>query len=152
MSFSCDLLVSGVLPEDSARAFIKSYNETSKMEHYKSKMNYLSSFFQNKLERNIAQAGIRDPTVKSSFSVKIENNQMIFSSDNFKALSYEYGAKHLPPRRYLQPSIIETANEMSSIILNDAVDIYNQNIKTNISINRNRPNLIKNNKYSQLLQ
>ena len=154
MTFTCDLTVTGVLPEVSAKAFIDSYNETSKMAHYKKDLAYIEQYFFNKLERNIAQANIPNKDLKKSFSVQMINDKIIFSSNDFRSLVYEYGAKDVPPRRYLEPSVMETAAEMPSIILNDAIKMYNDRVKFGTGIRRQRsaPILQKNNKYSKMLK
>lgn len=124
MPFECELIIAGTPPEVSAKAFIDSYNETSKMSHYKSKLSHIQKYFQDKLERNMAQAKIQNTHLANSFSVTIQGNNMIFSSNNPRSAVYEYGSGRMPPKRYLQPSIMDTANEMSSMILNDAVEAY----------------------------
>ena len=154
MSFECELIITGTLPEVSAKAFISSYEETSKMSHYKKDLNYIEQYFRDKLERNIAQANIPNKKIKDSFSVTMDNNSIIFSSNDFRSLVYEYGAKNVPPRRYLEPSVIGTANEISSIILNDAIEAYNKNVNFGFGIRKIRsiPVLQKSNKYSKMLK
>lgn len=154
MPFECALTITGTPPEVSAKAFIDSYNETSKMSHYKKRLNHIQQYFQDKLERNIAQAQIQDYRLKNSFSVQIQGKNMIFSSTSPKAALYEYGTSNVPPKRYLQPSVMDTANEMSSIILNDAIEVYENNIKfgTGLTMQKGIPNLMKPNKYSKMLQ
>lgn len=154
MTFTCDLTVTGVLPEVSAKAFIDSYNETSKMSHYRKDLAHIEQYFFDKLERNIAQANIPNKNLKESFSVQITNDKLMFSSNDFKSLVYEYGAKNVPPRRYLEPSVMETAAEMPSIILNDAIEIYNSKVRFGVGIKRQQssPILQKSNKYSRMLK
>ena len=154
MPFECELVVSGTPPEVSAKAFIDSYNETSKMSHYKGKLNHIQQYFQNKLERNIAQAKIQNTHLSNSFSVTIQGNNMIFSSNDPRAAVYEYGSGSTPPKRYLQPSIIDTANEMSSIILNDAVEAYEKRVRfgSGIKIQKTPSSLLKSSKYSKMLK
>lgn len=154
MSFQCDLIITGTPPEVSTKAFLQSYNETSKMNHYKKKLNYIEKYFHEKLERNIAQANIQNPHLKDSFSVKIQGKYMVFSSTDRRSMVYEYGAKNVPPRRYLEPSIMDTANEMPSIILGDAIEAYNKYIKFGTGVRRMTPTpmLQKSNKYSKMLK
>lgn len=154
MPFNCELIMTGTPPEVSAKAFIDSYNETSKMNHYKGKLNHIQQYFQNKLERNIAQAKIQNTHLANSFSVSIQGNKMIFSSNDPRSAVYEYGSGSMPPKRYLQPSIMDTANEMSSIILNDAVEAYEKQTKfgSGVRIQEAPPSLLKSNKYSTMLK
>ncbi len=154
MPFDCELIITGTTPEVSAKAFIDSYNETSKMSHYKSKLSHIQQYFQNKLERNISQAKIQNTRLAQSFSVRIQGKNMIFSSNDPRSAVYEYGSGNMPPKRYLQPSIIDTANEMSSIILNDAVEAYERKTKfgAGIQMQKAPPSLLKSSKYSKMLQ
>lgn len=154
MSFQCDLIVTGVRPDVSAKAFIDSYSETSKMSHYKKDLNHIEKYFHEKLERNIAQAQIQNKNLKNSFSVKIQGKYMIFSSTDPKSMVYEYGTGKVPPKRYLEPSVMDTANEMPSIMLNDAIEAYNKRIRfgTGIQTQRSFSNLKKDNKYLRMLK
>ena len=154
MGFNCDLIMTGTPPEVSARAFIQSYNDTSKMSHYKKELNYIEKYFHEKLERNIAQANIQNRNLKNTFSVEIQGKYMVFSSTDPKAMVYEYGAGQVPPRRYLEPSVMDTANEMPSIMLNDAIEAYNKytTFGTGTQISRSSSNLKKDNKYLRMLK
>ena len=154
MPFECELIISGTPPEVSAKAFIDSYNETSNMSHYKSKLGHIQQYFQNKLERNIAQAKIQNTHLSHSFSVTIQGNNMIFSSNDPRAAVYEYGSGDIPPKRYLQPSIIDTANEMSLIILNDAIEVYERKVRfgSGVKIQESPFSLLKPSKYSEMLK
>ena len=58
MTFQCTLNVTGTLPQVSARAFIQSYEETSKIQHYQKYYNELEQYYQNQMEHNISQSGL----------------------------------------------------------------------------------------------
>ena len=154
MPFECTLTMTGTSPETSAQAFIDSYNETAKMSHYQGKLNHIQQYFQNKLERNMAQAKIQNTHLANSFSVHIQGNNMIFSSNDPRSAVYEYGSGSMSPKRYLQPSIIDTANEMSSIIVNDAIEVYEKKIRfgSGVKMQKSAPPLLKSNKYSKMLK
>lgn len=154
MTFECTLEVSGILPEVSANAFIKSYQETSKMQHYQKYQSELEQYFQNKIDRNAHQNSIhiRD----NGFHIEITANQINFISESQSAIRYEYGTNDTPPKRFIQPAVIDVANKMSDFIISDAIDIYNRNTKF-ISLHRQRtPNVSMQsnyfNKYSKMLK
>ena len=154
MTFECTLDVSGILPEVSANAFIKSYQETSKMQHYQKYQSQLEQYFQDKIDRNASQNNIH--TRDNGFHIEITTNQINFISESQSAIKYEYGTDNMPPRRFIQPAVIDVANKMSDFIISDAIDVYNRNTKF-ISLHRQRiPNVPTQsnyfNKYSKMLK
>lgn len=151
MTFECTLNVSGVLPEVSSNAFIRSYQETSKMHHYQKYQSQLEQYFQDKIDRNASQNNIH--TRDNGFYIEITTNQINFISESQSAIKYEYGTDNMPPRRFIQPAVIDVANKMSDFIISDAIDIYNRNTKFT-SLHRQRtPNVsIQSNKYSKMLK
>ena len=154
MTFECTLDVSGILPEVSANAFVKSYQETSKMQHYQKYQSQLEQYFQDKIDRNASQNNIR--TRDNGFHIEITTNQINFISESQSAIKYEYGTDNMPPRRFIQPAVIDVANKMSDFIISDAIDVYNRNTKI-ISLHRQRtPNVPTQsnyfNKYSKMLK
>lgn len=125
--FSCTLQrVGGPSLGASVQAFLQSYNETARAQHYQQYQSLLQQYFQNAMDKNIRQANI-DAQAKS-FSMKIESNQIQFISDNQSSIKYEYGFEGVPPKRFIQPAVIETANMISNLIISDAISIYNRNI------------------------
>ena len=58
MTFGCTLQVTGTLPSVSARAFIASYNETSRAQHYQQYQSLLEQYFQNQIEKNANQMNV----------------------------------------------------------------------------------------------
>ena len=111
-------------PEKSAKAFIDSYNQTSRLSHYKKYHNQLEQYFVNKIQKNIERSGIKDDKLKNSFSVNLTKNDLQFISTRKNATKYEYGYENQPPKRYIQPAVFDTANKMSEIIINEAIDMY----------------------------
>lgn len=129
MTFDCTLTVTGLDPKVSSEAFIDSYQKTSRMSYYKKYKNKLEQYFVNKVNRNIDQNQIKSTGLKDSFSIKFQGNSLEFISKHKKALKYEYGYGNTPPRRYIQPAVFETANELSNIIISEAISLYNKNSK-----------------------
>lgn len=126
MSFECTLNVTGTKPQSSARAFLRSYQETSSPQYYKKYDQRIQSYFKNKLSQSISQAQIYDNTLEQSFFVDFKSDGIYFSSNSSKALKYEYGYDKNPPKQYLESAVIETANEVSNIMITDALDLYNK--------------------------
>lgn len=153
MTFGCTLTVTGTSPERSARAFLQSYNETSQARHYQQYQSLLENFFQNRIERNISQMNVN--ARPSSFSMKVDSNQIQFIADSKSAIRYEYGSGNQAPKRFIQPAVIDTANKISQLIISDAISIYNRNVKFTMhssqhySFNGVASNYL--NKYSRML-
>lgn len=156
MTFECSLTISGTDPQKSAQAFIDSYNDTSKMKHYQKYQKRIEQYFLNKIQQNISKVQIKDKTLKDSFFVDFRNNELHFMSTRKSALKYEFGSGKNPPKRYIQPSIIDTANEMSNIIIDEAINTYNRYMKNGKTIANLTPNMpIQTNylnKYSKIIK
>lgn len=131
MTFGCTLTMTGTSPERSARAFLQSYNETSQARHYQQYQSFLENFFQSRIERNVEQMNV--DAHPSSFSMKVDSNQIQFISDSRSAIKYEYGSGTQAPKRFMQPAVIDTANQISQLIISDAISIYNRNVKFTMS-------------------
>lgn len=152
MTFGCTLQVTGTLPSVSARAFIASYNETSRAQHYQQYQSLLEQYFQNQIEKNASQMNVN---MKSkSFSMKVESNQIQFITDSKDSFKYEYGAGQTPPKRFIQPAVIDTGNKISRLIISDAISLYRRNIGFGVNLNQTTfgDNISSNylNKYSSL--
>lgn len=125
MSFECTLNVSGVRPEASAKAFIQSYQQTSNPKYYQKHQKRIENFFQDKLQKNISQAQISN-SISKTFFVNFKSDGIYFSSSSKQALKYEFGSNKTPPKRFIEPAFIETANEVSNIMITDAIDLYHK--------------------------
>ena len=125
MSFECTLNVNGIRPEASAKAFIQSYQQTSNPKYYQKHQKRIEDYFQDKLQKNISQAQISNGIAKT-FSIDFKSNGIYFSSYSKQALKYEFGSNKTPPKRFIEPAFIETANEVSKIMITDALDLYNR--------------------------
>lgn len=157
MTFNCSLTVSGMNPQQSAKAFIDSYNETSQLSYYKKFHNRLEQYFVNKVDRGISQFNIKDGNLKNSFSINFKGNNLEFISKNKNAIKYEHGYNKVPPKRYIQPAVFDTTNELSNIIISEAINAYDrkskfgqgmiQTLNPNIKIQSNYFN-----KYSKMLK
>ena len=130
--FNCTLHVTGTLPNVSARAFLQSYNETAQAQHYQQYQSLLENYFQNAMDKNIRQMNV-DAHAKS-FSMKVESNQIQFISDSQSSIKYEYGSGSTPPKRFIQPAVIDTANKISNLIISDAISIYNRNVGVSVNL------------------
>lgn len=126
MTFECTLNVTGTNPQTSIQAFLKSYQDTSNPKYYKKYDKHLEAYFKDKLRKSISQAQIKDKNLDKSFFVTFKSEGIYFSSKSKKALKYEFGYGNNPPKRYLQPAIVETANEVSNIMITDALNLYNK--------------------------
>lgn len=153
MTFGCTLQVTGTLPSVSARAFIASYNETSRAQHYQQYQSLLEQYFQNQIERNASQMNVNMRS--KSFSMKVESNQIQFIADSKDSVKYEYGVGQTPPKRFVRPAVIDTANKISRLIISDAISLYRRNIGFGINLSQTSfgDDLSSNyfNKYSSLL-
>ncbi|MBR3208666.1 MAG: hypothetical protein IKF82_00200 [Bacilli bacterium] len=126
MNFECTLNMTGTDPKTSAKAFIHSYQDTSNIKYYKKYDERIQNFFQDKIEQNISQVQIHDNNLKQSFFVDFKNDGIYFNSNSNQALKYEYGYDQNPPKQYLESAVIETANEVSNIMITDALNLYDK--------------------------
>jgi len=125
MTFECTLNTSGVSPEKSAYAFIQSYRDTSDVKYYTKHEKRIENFFKKKLEQSISQSRIPQ-SLSKSFFINFKNDGIYFSSNSKRALRYEFGANDVSPKRFIEPAFIATANEVSQIMITDAIGLYNQ--------------------------
>ena len=128
MTVNCTLTTTGINPKKSYDALIKSYSQTSNPKYYQKYQNNIEKFFKNKLEENIAQAQLPDSLV-STFDVKFKSSGIYFTSNSEQALKYEFGSGRMPPKHFIEPAIIETANDVSQKVITDAISLYEQYIK-----------------------
>lgn len=125
MSFECTLDVSGIKPEVSHKAFIQSYQDTSNPKYYKKHEQKIEDFFKNKLEQHMSQNGIPQ-SLEQSFFIDFKNDGIYFSSNSEAALKFEFGSGNMPPKRFIEPAFVEAANEVSNIMITDAINLYNK--------------------------
>lgn len=125
MSFECTLQVSGIKPEVSHKAFLQSYITTSNPKYYKKYEKRLNDFFQKKLSQSISQNQLPH-SLEKTFFLDFKSDGIYFQSNSKQALKYEFGAGSVPPKRFIEPAFIETANEVSNIMITDAINLYNQ--------------------------
>ena len=124
MTFECTLNTTGINPQSSIKAFLKSYQDTSNPKYYQKYDKRLEQYFQDKIRKNIRQTQIKDDKLADTFFVTFKNEGIYFSTNARRALKYEFGSGNTPPKRFLQPAIVETANEVSNIMITDAIDLY----------------------------
>lgn len=125
MSFECTLNVSGIEPHVSNEAFLQSYKDTSNAKYYKKHEKRIEQYFQKKLTQNISQYQLPS-SLENTFFIDFKNDGIYFSSNSIKALKYEFGSGNMPPKRFIEPAFIDTANEVSEIMITDAIDLYNK--------------------------
>lgn len=125
MTFECTLQISGTKPEVSNRAFLQSYQETSNTKYYKKYEKKIESFFKDKLSRNMSQSQIPQ-SLENTFFIDFKSDGIYFSSNSSTALKYEFGSGNIPPKRFIEPAFIDTANEVSEMMITDALDLYNK--------------------------
>lgn len=153
MTFDCSLTVSGLDPQTSAKAFIDSYNQTSQLSHYQKFHNKLEQYFVNKINQKIARSNIDNDKLKNSFSVNFKGKNLEFTSTYPGAKRLEFGSGNKPPLRFIEPSVMETANELSEIIISEAISIYNNNARFGTGIQTiSMPKSNYLNKYSKMLK
>ena len=153
MTFDCSLTVSGLDPETSAKAFIDSYNQTSQLSHYQKFHNKLEQYFVNKVNQNVIRSNIKSDKIKSSFSVNFKGKNLEFTSNYPGAKRLELGSGNKPPFRFIQPAVIETTNELSEIIISEAISAYNNNSRFGVSMQTiQAPQSNYFNKYSRMLK
>ena len=125
MTFECTLQISGIRPEVSNRAFLQSYQETSNAKYYKKYDKKIESFFKDKLSSNMSQSQIPQ-SLENTFFIDFKSDGIYFSSNSSTALKYEFGSGNIPPKRFIEPAFIDTANEVSEMMITDALDLYNK--------------------------
>ena len=125
MSFECTLNVSGIEPHISNQAFLQSYRDTSNPKYYKKHEKRIEQYFKDKLAQSVLQYQLPD-SLTNTFFINFKNDGIYFSSDSVKALKYEFGSGNMPPKRFIEPAFIDTANEVSEIMITDAIDLYNK--------------------------
>lgn len=126
MPIDVTLTQTGLDPQKSIRAFLDSYKETSDISHYKKNQAVIEQYFKNSIDRNIDRHNIQDSALRDSFSTNFSGNSLQFVSQNNRAMKYEFGAGSEPPKRFMEPAVIETANKISDIIISDAIELYEQ--------------------------
>lgn len=122
MTFECTLNVSGISPQVSAKAFINSYQETSKVQHYEKYHNELEQYYQNKINNNIGRYGLDMDS--NQFSIQFDGNQINFISEGYSAIQYEYGYDDNAPKRFMQSAVTEVTNRIANYMISDAINIY----------------------------
>ena len=125
MPFQCTVTMTGIPPERSHNAFIQSYRDTSSPKYYKKHQQRIESFFQEKLTQNIQQAQVPS-YLSNTFNVNFKNDGIYFTSTSKQALKYEFGSGNIPPKHFIEPALKETANEVSNIMITDAIDLYSK--------------------------
>ena len=137
MTVNCSLTVTGIRPEESIKAFMQSYQHSAKMSNYSKYEDQLNQYFDNKIKESIENNNIKVDGLADSFQLKVENDRIEFSSSMFEvANAYEYGSDHIYPHRFIEPAVIEIANNMSNRIINEAIDTYQKNTRI-VSIKQN---------------
>ena len=96
-----------------------------KRKYYKKYEKRIEKYFKSKLDQNIAQNHIPH-SLEQTFFINFKNDGIYFSSNSIQALKYEFGSKNMPPKRFIEPAFIDTANEVSQIMITDALDLYNR--------------------------
>lgn len=133
MTIDCNLTITGILPEDSMNAFMRSYYQTSKVSHYKKYQNQMQQYFKNKMDKSVDSSDIKVKGLSSSFKMDIKNDKIEFLTTMPDTVNkYEYGSDTTPPRRFVEPVILDVANKMSEKIIDEAIDMYNKNVITTV--------------------
>ncbi len=122
MTFECTLNVSGISPQVSAKAFINSYQETSKVQHYEKYHNELEQYYQNKINNNIGRYGLDMDS--NQCSIQFDGNQINFISEGYSAIQYEYGYDDYAPKRFMQSAVTEVTNKIANYMISDEINIY----------------------------
>lgn len=65
-------------------------------------------------------------SLENTFFIDFKNDGIYFSSNSSTALKYEFGSGNIPPKRFIEPAFIDTANEVSEMMITDALDLYNK--------------------------
>lgn len=125
MTIECTLNISGIDPEQSNKAVLRSYNETSNPKYLKKHQQKINKTFKKKLTHNMNQFQIPS-SLEQTFSIDFKNDGIYFISSSLNALKYEFGSGQIPPKRFIEPTVVETANEVSNILITDAVNLYKQ--------------------------
>ena len=125
MSFECTLDITGIPPEVSNKAFLQSYQDTSNPKYYKKYEQRIEQYFKDKLSQHISQNQLPS-YLEDTFFIDFKNDGIYFNSNSKSALKYEFGSGNMPPKRFIEPSFIETANEVSQIMITDAISLYNK--------------------------
>lgn len=156
MTFDCSLTVNGLDPETSAKAFIDSYNQTSQLSYYQKFHNKLEQYFVNKVNQNAVRSNVKSDKIKNSFSMNFKGKNLEFTSSYPGAKRLELGGGNKPPLRFIKPAVIETANELSELIISEAISSYQNNSRFGIGVSKtiSTPQIQSNylNKYLKMLK
>ena len=152
MTFECSLTINGMDPQKSVQAFIDSYNQTSKISYYKKYHDKLEQYFVNKIHQNINRTGIKNEKLNNSFSINFKGKNLNFTSNYSGAKRLELGSGKKPPLRFIQPAVIDTTNELSDMIISEAINIYKNDSHFGLNVQKIIPQSNYFNKYSKMLK
>ena len=152
MTFECSLTVTGMDPQKSIQAFIDSYNKTSNVSYYQKYHGKLEKYFIDRVNQNISRTGIKNEKLTNSFSVNFKGKDLNFQSNYPGAKGLEFGSGKRPPLRFIQPAVIDTTNELSDIIISEAINIYKNDSHFGLNVQKIIPQSNYFNKYSKMLK
>ncbi|WP_304086632.1 hypothetical protein [Methanobrevibacter ruminantium] len=127
MTFECTLNITGTLPEISAKAFIQSYEETSKINYYQKYYSDLEQYYQDQVYHDIQSYGL--DMQSTDFHIQFTGNQLYFISESESAIKYEYGYDHNSPKRFMQSSVLNVTNKIANYMISDAIELYKNKIR-----------------------
>ena len=88
--------------------------------------------------------------------LNFKGKNLEFTSSYPGAKRLELGGGNKPPLRFIKPAVIETANELSELIISEAISSYQNNSRFGIGVSKtiSTPQIQSNylNKYSKMLK
>ena len=88
--------------------------------------------------------------------MNFKGKNLEFTSSYPGAKRLELGGGNKPPLRFIKPAVIETANELSELIISEAISSYQNNSRFGIGVSKtiSTPQIQSNylNKYSKMLK
>lgn len=142
MSFQTSWEMSGTDINTAKTAFIKSAQKS--ITNLKKHESELNKIFKENIYNNMIRAGIDADNFSDVFELKINGNEINFiNTAPLVTQRYEYGYYNgsndtteeyyeeymiqTSPRYFIRPSVQETLDDVGRIMLNDAIQEYNNN-------------------------
>jgi len=144
MSNQVSWKVSGTKPNDSAAALTQAVKTVINAKYLKKYENKLNKNFQENIRTNLRRAGVDADNFDDVFFLRITNGSINFiNTDPLVTQRYEYGYYdgtndtdeeyyeeymiETSPRYFIRPSIQESLNQISRLVITDINDKYMKN-------------------------
>lgn len=143
----------GIMPEDSLRAFKNGYERSSKMSSYKNNEKEIEAYFLSRIEENSKYNSTDMSDIKESFSVNVTNDGIEFLTTMPNLVNkIEYGYDGFVGERFVEPSVNEVGKFMSDKIIDNATSYYSSNTPIRQQVEVSYIGILPENKYGYMLK